>query len=102
MSEPTPQPEPVRVHEGFIAKAEEWLDEHVRPELADCRIKAENALVWAQKHAEQAEALGGILVRLVKAVEPADGTEAAAVLADVEKWAADAAKIAALVISDTP
>jgi hypothetical protein len=98
MTTPTPQPE----HEGFVKRAEEYIEDHVRPEVADARIKAENALTWCKSHAQQAEALGQLLVRLVKTVEPADGTEAAAVLADVEKWAADAAKIAALVISDTP
>lgn len=93
----TPAPEPV--HEGIVKRAEEWGESHVRPEVADARIKAENAITWAQKHAQQADALGGILVRLVKAIDPAAGSEAAVILADVEQWAAEAARIAEMAVS---
>lgn len=98
MSDPNPQPG--QSHEGFIKRAEEWLDEKVRPELADARIKAEQAITWAQQHAQQADALGSIIVRLVKTLNPAAGSEAAVILADAEEWAAEAARIAGLVVAD--
>lgn len=98
MSDPNPQPG--QAHEGFIKRAEEWLESHVRPELADARIKAEQAITWAQAHAQQADALGGIIVRLVKTLDPAEGSEAAVILADAEQWAAEAARIAGIVVAD--
>lgn len=97
MSDPNPQPG--QPHEGFIKRAEEWLDEKVRPELADARIKAEQAIAFVRSHAQQADALGGILVRLVKTLDPAEGSEAAVILADAEQWAAEAARIAGIVVA---
>lgn len=95
MTTPTPEP----AHEGPLKRAEEWVESHIRPELADARIKAEQAIAFVRSHAQQADALGGILVRLVKAIDPAEGSEAAAILADAEQWAAEAARIAESVLA---
>jgi hypothetical protein len=94
----TPTPGPAPAHEGPIKHVEEWIAEHVRPELADARIKAEQAIAFVRSHAQQADALGGILVRLVKTLDPAEGSEAAVILADAEQWAAEAARIAESVL----
>jgi hypothetical protein len=99
MSDPNPQPG--QSHEGFIKRAEEWLESHVRPELADARIKAEQAaadtakaLQWLKAHTENAQALGNLVVKLIGLIDPADSTAAQALLGEAEAFVTEAERIA--------
>jgi hypothetical protein len=93
----TPPPEP-HTSAGFLAHIRQFFEQDVQPEIADARIKAENALAYIKAHAAQEQAIASLLVKIVSAADPAAAPvlaallpEAEAVLAKAEQWVADLA-----------
>lgn len=88
MSEPTPEPG------GIVAHVEHWVQEHVAPELQSVKADAERIVKFAEAHAANARALADLVVKLVQAADPSAAPAVAALVAEAEKIAAEAARIA--------
>jgi hypothetical protein len=94
--EPVPEPAPVpAVPGGVMTHIEEWVSRHLAPDIADIRIKAENALGAAGKMAPVLKEMASIVQEAVKALDPADAPAAASLIARAEAVAAEAAMIGA-------
>jgi hypothetical protein len=102
MPEPTP--------EGPIGHFAEFVEKHIAPDIADIKTAVagletdgDKTLTWVQAHAANAQQLAGLVLDLVKAVDPADATLAASLVSRAEAIAAEAAKIAGEVLpQDAP
>lgn len=86
---------------GPLARIEQWTERHIAPDLADIRTavaglenRAEQALTCLEARAANAQQLAALLADVVKAVDPADATVAAALLSRAEAIAAEADRIA--------
>lgn len=88
MTETVPEPG------GVIGHVEHWVQEHVAPELEAVKADAGNLIRFAEAHAANAEALAGLVVKLVQAADPSAAPAVAALVAEAEKIAAEAARIA--------
>lgn len=95
MSVPTPE------QEGPIGRFAAWAEKHIAPDVADIKTavagleaSGEQALTYLEAHAANAQQLAALLVDVVKVVDPADATVAAALVARAEAVAAEAARIA--------
>lgn len=92
MTEPAPVPEPGNSGQPMpLTHLEQWFTEHVFPDIADIRIKAENAIGAARKLAPALEKLSGLVVQVGKA-DPGISPE---VLAAAEEAAGVVARVAA-------
>lgn len=89
---PAPEPAPVPVPEpegGPLTHLEAWFAKRLAPDIADIRIKAENALTAARKAAPVLEKVAALLEKSVKA-----GTLPAEIITEAEALAAEAASVA--------
>lgn len=91
MSEPTPEPV---THPGFIAHIEQWVREHVVPELEAIRADAQKAVTALPAALAGIEKLAGIVTTLAKLVDPAAGPEIAALVAEAERIAEEVTQVA--------
>lgn len=90
MSEPVPEaPAP-----GFLGHIERWVQEHVAPELATIKADGERLIRFAEAHAANAQSLANVVLTAVKLIDPADAAAAAALIAEAERVAAEADRIA--------
>jgi hypothetical protein len=101
MSESTPET-------GPIGELEKWAEKHVAPDLADIKTavagletSGEQALTWIEAHAANAKELAALMVEVVKAIDPADASLAAALVSKAEAVLAEAERIAEEVLSDS-
>jgi hypothetical protein len=85
----TPEPAPEPEAGGLLAHVEAWFQAHVFPDIADARIKAENALAAVQKAAPVLEKVAVLLEKSVRA-----GTLPAEIVTEAEAVAAEAASVA--------
>lgn len=108
MSEEDPLGEPTAPNQAipatkpaFLAHVRHWFSQNVAPDIADGRIKAENAdtkadtaLNLLQDHAASLEQVAGILAKAIAAADPTAAPAIAALTGDAEQAAAEAARIA--------
>lgn len=86
---PPPLPATPESH-GILAR----VLEHLAPDIADIRIKAENAIGAAQKLAPVTQEAVSIIQEALKILDPAAAPGAASLIARAEKLAAEAASVA--------
>lgn len=89
---PPPPDPPQDTHLSVLARVERWVAEHVSPEIADARIKAENAITAAGNAAPVLEEVASILGEIVKA--PGAAPSVAALIPRAETVIAEAGKVA--------
>jgi hypothetical protein len=101
MPEPTPET-------GPVSKLEEWAEEHLAPGLADIKAavagledRGDKALTWLEAHAANAKELAGLVVQVVKVIDPADASLAAGLVSKAEAVLAEAERIAEEVLGDS-
>jgi hypothetical protein len=80
-SEPIAPPEVARVASHLAL----WLEQHVAPELAKAKADAARALAYAQAHAANADAMAGLLVKIISAADPAAGIVLAALAPEAQR-----------------
>ncbi len=94
MSVSAPEPVPVPEPEGApLTHFEAWVSRHLAPDIADIRIKAENAIIAVRKVQELAPALEK-LASLAVTIAKADPGISPAILADAEEAAGVVARVA--------
>ena len=103
----TETPEPAPETGGWLARLERLVAERFGPDIADCRIKAENAdikaekaLAWLKDHAANASKLADLVTEAVKLTDPADASAMSGLVSEAEAIAAEAARIAAEVLAE--
>lgn len=87
-------PEPVPEPGGFLAHIEHWVQQHVVPELEAVKADSVRLVTFAEAHAANATQLANIVVAALKAIDPALAPGTAALVAEAEKAAAEADRIA--------
>jgi hypothetical protein len=102
---PLPGPAPARHAEppcGLPGHIGQWIAEHVAPEIADIRAKAESAaakaervLAAAQAHAANVEAIASLVVKITDAADPAAAPLLNALVPEAERALAEAERLAA-------
>jgi hypothetical protein len=106
----TPVPEPPPPAAATPGHFEQWAAKHIEPllrdlrdDLADARIKAENAAREAEKalallaaHAANAEKAAALIAKLVAAADPSASPAVAALIPEAEKILAEAVRIGAV------
>ena len=90
--EPVPEPAP---DGGPLTHLEQWVARHLAPDIADIRIKAENALGAVRKVTPVLAEAVSIIQEAIKTLDPADAPAAAALITRAEELAAEAARIGA-------
>lgn len=93
MTDTPPEPVPVPEAPGPLAHFEAWFAKHVFPDIADIRIKAENATIAVKKVAPVLARLGSVVQELAKTLDPADGPGTASLISEAEAVVAEAVKI---------
>lgn len=88
---PDAAPEPVPPAGMPLTHIEQWFAKHVFPDIADIRIKAENAIGAARKLAPALDKLSALTIQLAKA-DPGISPE---IVAAAEEAAGIVAKVAA-------
>lgn len=79
---------------GLIAEVEQWVEQHVAPDVAKVKDDIEKVLEFAEAHAANVQSLANIVLTAVKLIDPADAPAAAALIAAAEKAVAEADRIA--------
>lgn len=108
MTESAPETPPATGHLSFLDHVKAWFAREIAPgladlhaELADARIKAENAATragrletWLHDHAANAEAIASLVAKIAAAADPSAAPAIAALVTEAERAAAEAARIA--------
>jgi cell pole-organizing protein PopZ len=101
MTETPPESPPPTGHLSFLDHVKAWYARDVAPDLADARIKAENAAelagqlqAWLHDHAANAETIASLVARIAAAADPSAAPAIAALVTEAERAAAEAARIA--------
>lgn len=101
MTETAPETPPATGHLSFLDHVKDWFAREVGPDIADIRIKAENAATragrletWLHDHAANAEAIASLVAKIAAAADPSAAPAIAALVTEAERAAAEAARIA--------
>jgi hypothetical protein len=96
----TPAAPPEAEAGGPLTHIEHWFAREVAPDIADIRIKAENAITAARKVAPAVQELASVVTEALKALDPADAPAAAGLIARAEAVLAEAVRIGAEIAPD--
>lgn len=84
--DPTPAPgaAPAPAPSGMLAHLERWAEEHLVPDLDAVRGDIAKAAAAVQAHAAAITQVAGLVVTVVKTIDPAAAPGAAALVTEVE------------------
>jgi hypothetical protein len=92
---------------GPLGRVEKWAEEHLTPDIADIKAavagledRGDKALTWLEAHAANAKELAGLVVQVVKVIDPADASLAAGLVSKAEAVLAEAERIAEEVLGE--